>query len=122
MKDEIRRTDYPPHYSELLQATTELGFTMASDAQTCSLLRTLVASKPAGKMLELGTGTGLATAWLLDGLSGGASMTTIDNDPNCIDIARKFLAHHQQLEIVLSDGAAWIEQNLSNRYDFIFAD
>jgi hypothetical protein len=31
-------------------------------------LRTLAASKPAGRFLELGTGTGVATAWLLDGM------------------------------------------------------
>jgi predicted O-methyltransferase YrrM len=29
------------------------------------MLRMLAASKPGGRFLELGTGTGIATAWLL---------------------------------------------------------
>jgi predicted O-methyltransferase YrrM len=36
-----------------------VGFTMASDAWTGALLRTLAAAKPGGSLLELGTGTGL---------------------------------------------------------------
>jgi predicted O-methyltransferase YrrM len=41
---------------------------MGSDLLTGSLLRLLATAKPSGSILELGTGTGLATAWLLDGM------------------------------------------------------
>jgi hypothetical protein len=56
----------PTAYTGIDHATSQSGFTMASDSQTCSLLRTLAASKPAGRFLELGTGTGLSTSWILD--------------------------------------------------------
>lgn len=49
---------------------------MGSDHLTGSLLRTLVASKPSGMVLELGTETGLATAWLLDGMDAQARLIT----------------------------------------------
>jgi hypothetical protein len=39
--------------------TRASGFTMASEPLTCSLLRTLAASKPSARFLELGSGTGL---------------------------------------------------------------
>jgi len=39
---------------------------MPSDVMVGALLRLLAAAKPGGRMLELGTGTGLATAWVLD--------------------------------------------------------
>jgi hypothetical protein len=44
------------------QDTEALGFTMMSEPRTGALLATLAASKPGGRMLELGTGTGLGTA------------------------------------------------------------
>ena len=47
---------------------------MPSDPLTCTLLRTLAASKPGGQFLELGSGTGLSTAWLLDGMDARATL------------------------------------------------
>jgi hypothetical protein len=55
----------PTALEAILRETADLGFSMASELQTGSLLQTLAASKPAGRFLELGTGTGVATAWLL---------------------------------------------------------
>ncbi|WP_310586228.1 hypothetical protein [Lacihabitans soyangensis] len=54
----------PVAYYTIDAATKDMGFTMPSDILTCSLLKTLAASKPNGKYLELGTGTGLSTAWI----------------------------------------------------------
>jgi predicted O-methyltransferase YrrM len=53
-----------------------ISFTMPSEPLTCSLLRVLAASKPAGNFLELGSGTGLSTAWILDGMDADARLTT----------------------------------------------
>src|SRR5262245_25410557 len=52
----------PAALQAILRDTAGLGFSMASELQTGSLLRTLAALKPAGRFLELGTGTGVATA------------------------------------------------------------
>src|SRR2546428_13072636 len=60
---EIRQV--PAVVDAIRRDTRQLGFTMASEPQTGSLLRTLAASKPSGRFLELGTGTGVGTAWLL---------------------------------------------------------
>jgi len=49
--------------------TAAVGFTMISEHKTGALLRALAASKPGGAFLELGTGTGASTAWILDGMS-----------------------------------------------------
>ena len=53
---------------------------MASDLYTGSLLKTLAASKPSGRFLELGTGTGLATAWIIAGLDEKSSLISIENN------------------------------------------
>ncbi|HLZ87937.1 MAG TPA: class I SAM-dependent methyltransferase [Puia sp.] len=112
----------PSPYTLIDKATRESGFTMASDVDVCAFLKTLAASKPGGKFLELGTGTGLSTSWILDGMNASASLISVDNDPAVLQIAKQFLGDDHRLHLVESDGAAWIEQNRNLKFDFIFAD
>ena len=95
---------------------------MASDVLTCSLLRTLASSKPAGQFLELGTGTGLSTSWILDGMDENSLLTSIDNDPKFLEIAQSSLRNDKRLKLVCTDGAEWVEKNRDKKYDYIFAD
>lgn len=113
---------FPKGYLEIEQATKTLGFTMASDVLTCSLLRTLAASKVNSTFLELGTGTGLSTAWILDGMDARSSLISIDNAPEFLEIAQNFLGDDNRLQLVLTDGAEWINANKDHKFDYIFAD
>lgn len=113
---------FPKTYNDIDEATKLSGFAMASDVLTCSLLRTLAASKPSGKFLELGTGTGLSTSWILDGMDIGSTLISIDNDPLFLDIAKKHLEFDNRLNLVLADGGKWIEENKTQKFDYIFAD
>lgn len=112
----------PESYFAIVQATKDLGFTMPSDMLTCSLLRTLAATKPSGKFLELGTGTGLSTSWILDGMDPNSTLVSIDNDKSVLNIAKTNLGKDSRLSLVLSDGEDWVLGNLEKRFDFIFAD
>src|SRR2546421_12929459 len=85
--DDTTNLNPPAVVKELAQAAATLGFSMSSDLLTGSLLRTLVASKPAGEMLELGTGVGMGTAWLLAGIDPGAHLTTVDLNEKTTAIA-----------------------------------
>ena len=89
---------------------------------TCSLLRTLAASKPSGKFLELGTGTGLSTAWILDGMDEDSSLISIDNDPAFLGIAERFLGDDERLHLISLDAGKWVEDNRQKKFDYIFAD
>jgi predicted O-methyltransferase YrrM len=121
MTEEILQ-QYPRAYEQIDEATKSSGFTMASDVLTCSLLRTLATSKPGGKFLELGTGTGLSTSWILDGMTDDASLVSIDNDSQFLGIAESFLGDDKRLELICTDGAEWVEANRDQKYDYIFAD
>jgi predicted O-methyltransferase YrrM len=121
MTEEINR-ELPKTYNDIVKATALSGFTMASDILTCSLLRTLAASKPSGRFLELGTGTGLATAWILDGLDIYSTLVSIENDPLFLEIAKNKLGFDNRLSLVLTDASIWIDQNKDERFDYIFAD
>ncbi|TDE14583.1 O-methyltransferase [Dyadobacter psychrotolerans] len=113
---------YPKSYLEIDEATKVSGFTMASDVWTCSLLRTLAASKPGGRFLELGTGTGLSTSWILDGMDDESTLISIDFDPRFLEIAKRFLSNDKRLSLLEADGADWFEANKDEKFDYIFAD
>ena len=121
MTEEINQP-LPKTYSSIATATGLAGFTMASDILTCSLLRTLAASKSCSKFLELGTGTGLSTCWILDGMDVDSTLVSIDNDPLFLEIAKKNVGSDNRLNLLLADAGTWIEENRDQRFDYIFAD
>src|SRR5450432_3978144 len=121
MTEEINQ-QYPPTYIDINKLTISSGFTMASDVLTCSLLRTLAASKPAGRFLELGTGTGLSTSWILDGMDDDSTLISIDNEPEFLQIAERFLGNDSRLNVISIDGGKWVEDNRQQKFDYIFAD
>jgi predicted O-methyltransferase YrrM len=114
-------SDIPVQYETIASETKKLSFNMASDLQTGSLLKTLIASKQAGRILELGTGSGLATSWMLQGLSEDADLTTIENNEVLLDIARKQLKD-DRIDFVLADGYEWLKNYSGEKFDLVFAD
>lgn len=104
------------------RATERVGFTLASEPKTGSLLRALAASKPGGQFLELGTGTGVGTAWLLAGMDARSRLTSVDSDATVQEIARRYLGHDSRVRFHLGDGAAFLEQSGQQQFDLIYAD
>jgi len=121
MTEEINQK-LPKTYIDLVESTKSSGFTMASDILTCSLLRTLAASKPSSKFLELGTGTGLSTSWILDGMDNESTLISIENEPLFLEIAENKLGIDNRLNLILTDGGKWLEENGCQKFDYIFAD
>jgi predicted O-methyltransferase YrrM len=114
-------SDIPVQYEHIAEATRAIEFNMASDMQTGSLLKTLAASKPFGRILELGTGTGLATSWIIDGMDDKTSLITVENNELLLDIARKAL-QDARVEFVLANGYEWIQNYTGEKFDMVFAD
>jgi predicted O-methyltransferase YrrM len=108
---------------ELLQRDDEaLAFRLASDPLTGSLLRTLAAIKPDGRILELGTGTGVGTAWLLDGMDSESRLISVDNDPNVIAVAKRYLEVDRRVTFFTEDAASVLSRLPKAAFDLIFAD
>jgi predicted O-methyltransferase YrrM len=114
----------PPHFQEIWSATEAIDFPMASEPLVGALLRTLAASKPGGNFLELGTGTGLSTAWLLDGMDLASRLISVECDRNVIAIAQGFLGHDPRLRLHREDAGAFLEAlgQGQPKFDLIFAD
>ena len=113
----------PPDTLDAIEARTkELGFGMASEPRTGALLRVLAASKPSGRLLELGTGTGIATAWLLSGMDAASTLTSVDTDPKVQAVAQEALGKDPRLTLVTEDGAAFLRRQTPLSFDLVFAD
>ena len=113
----------PEVVESILVETTQIGFPMASEPLTGSLLRTLAASKPSGKFLELGTGTGVSAGWLLDGMDQNSKLVTVDNNQTVVSIAQKYL-DDQRISFHVGDAGEFLEQlkEKDQQFDLIFAD
>lgn len=119
--DDLAAIALPAGYERLLARSRDAAFTMNSDVLTGSLLRTLAASKPGGALLELGTGCGLGTSWLLDGMNDAASLISVDTDPRVQAIAAGAFARDARLTLLLEDGADFLAST-DRRFDLIYAD
>jgi predicted O-methyltransferase YrrM len=112
----------PPVLDAIQKDTEALGFTMASEPRTGALLAVLAASKPGGHLLELGTGTGVGTAWLLSGMSADSRLDSVDADGNVVAVARRHLAADSRVAFHVLDGADFISRSPQSRFDLIYAD
>ena len=120
--DDEPRTTIPQPVLAIETATQAHAFSMASESRTGALLRALGASKPGGAFLELGTGTGIGTAWLLDGMDATARLVSIDVNPELSAIAGRFLGDDERLTLVVADADAWLAEAERGPFDLIFAD
>jgi predicted O-methyltransferase YrrM len=112
----------PAVLSDIYVDTERIGFTLASEARTGALLRALAASKPGGEFLELGTGTGVGTAWLLSGMDARSHLTSVDSESKVQDVARHHLGHDARVTFHLGDGGAFLDQSSGRQFDLIYAD
>lgn len=122
LMNDLSNLQEPKTLAGIWADTRASGFTMASEPLTCSLLRTLAATKPSARFLELGSGTGLSTAWLLDGMDANSSLITVDNDESFLSILNKHLGNDTRLTVICNDGDEFLRSLKGQQFDLIFAD
>lgn len=115
-----------PATLEAIEADAEdLGFGMSCGEAVGHLLRALAAAKPGGRILELGTGVGVGTAWLLAGMDEHARLDTLDNDAERLGVARRHHTLDPRVTIYETDGGEWLSARATDEgpgYDLVFAD
>lgn len=97
------------------------GFAMSCEPEVGALLAVLAAAVPAGgRILELGTGAGVGTAWLIHGLAGRTEVDvlTVDNDHAVDPCTRADWPPYVRL---VADDAVRATAS-EGRFDLIFAD
>lgn len=89
-----------PRVLQGITSTTEdLELTMGDELRFGSLLRTLAGSRLGDRVLQIGAGSGILTAWLLDGMGTGSSLTSLEADVELARVAGRFLGRDERLEI-----------------------
>jgi predicted O-methyltransferase YrrM len=112
----------PPVLAAILEQSRKLDFTMASEPKTGALLRALATSKPSGRLLELGTGTGVGTAWLLAGMDATSTLISVDTNFSFQSVAQGILGNDPRLSLVLEDAVDFLVRQPPASFDLVFAD
>jgi len=98
MQNEEHRVNVSQALSVSVEAfqreAAHLEFDASCELQTAQFLTTLAASKPGGRLLELGTGVGLSTAYLLAGMNAEASLETVDLEERFSAAAQRLLGRY----------------------------
>lgn len=83
----------------ITSTTEDLELTMRADMRFGSLLRVLAASTAGGRILQLRAGSGLLTAWLLDGMPADGTLLAGEPDAELHRVAERFLGRDGRLEL-----------------------
>jgi predicted O-methyltransferase YrrM len=98
------------------------GFRLSCEPAVGQLLAVLAAHLPAGaRVLELGTGAGVGTAWIAGGLlpRTDVTVTTIEKDPQTAALAAR-AAWPQFVDLRVGDALDMLGE--TGAFDLIFAD
>lgn len=117
---EIRRR--PEAVESIVSDTEAMAFSMISETKVGALLAALAASKPAGRLLELGTGTGHGTAWLLAGMDAASTLDTVDADERVVAVAQRHLGADGRVRFHVMDGSEFLRGTTPRQFDLIYAD
>ena len=120
--DTVEGLRVPAALPAIVDATRALRFLFASNLEFGPLLRMLAASKPGGTLLELGTGTGVGTSWLLDGMDAAARLVSVERNPDVQAVAKKYLGEDPRVTFMLGDGADYLSSCPAASVDLLFAD
>lgn len=112
----------PRSHAAIEAKCQEIGFNMPSDIYVGTLLKSLVASKPCGNFLEIGTGIGLSLSWMTDGMDDCGSIISIDTDAGLTEIVSHFFMLDPRVNILCQDATKWIKNYSGDKFDLIFAD
>ncbi|MCT9007372.1 O-methyltransferase [Streptomyces rhizosphaerihabitans] len=113
---------FPVSLPALRAAARAAGFIRSCEERTGSLLAVLAAACPGGRILELGTGVGEGTAWLLSGMDRASHLVTVELDEVVQRVAREELGSDPRVTFVAEDGGAWLRNYGGEPFDLVFAD
>jgi predicted O-methyltransferase YrrM len=113
---------YSTYIPEMVQASKELaennGFENSCSDEVGRLLSVLADQVKQGKILEVGTGFGVGSSWILSAIPPTVQFLSVDNSKEKIDVTSNLL-NYKQVEFFHGD---WKEIIGKGPFQFIFAD
>jgi predicted O-methyltransferase YrrM len=120
--DDSPNCNVPAHVEAIRAAAAAIDFDMSCEDKTGALLRVLVASRPRSRFLELGTGAGVSTAWILDGMDSASTLLSVVSDAKVAEIAKAHLGNDPRVRFCVQDGEQLLKELQGQHFDLIFAD
>jgi demethylmenaquinone methyltransferase/2-methoxy-6-polyprenyl-1,4-benzoquinol methylase len=116
------QVDLPLPVANAGELAAKAGFGLSCDPEVGRLLAVLAAAVPAGgRILELGTGFGVGTAWMIHGLAGRGDVELITVDHSAEQLTEAARAGWPTYVKILVGDA--VESTAANgTFDLIFAD
>ncbi|WP_246943301.1 O-methyltransferase [Bacillus pinisoli] len=96
----------------------EKGFSNSCSDEVGRLLSVLVGQIRDGKILEIGTGYGVGSSWILSAIAPTTEFISVDNCKEKMDVVMNTLFHNQ-VKLYVGD---WKEVISEGPFQFIFAD
>jgi predicted O-methyltransferase YrrM len=115
-------TRLPDSVARVRTQAVQAGFTMSCEPSIGALLAVLAAAVPSGgRILELGTGAGVGTAWLVHGLADrtDVDIVTVDDAPASVALTAKS-TWPPYVRLVMGDAVQTTAHE--GTFDLIFAD
>jgi predicted O-methyltransferase YrrM len=101
------------------RAAAAAGFKFSCTPEVGRLLSLAAAAKPTGTIAESGTGCGVGTAWLHNGLGSGARLVTAERDEDLARTAADLFADDARVHVLTGDWRL-LEQHAP--FDVFFCD
>ncbi|WP_374999690.1 O-methyltransferase [Aeromicrobium sp. CTD01-1L150] len=110
--------DVPELVASTLVLSRQRGFITSTRHETGRLLATLAASR-SGTLAELGTGTGVGSAWLSSGAPREARIVSAELDPALAEDVQRLFSDVENVEIVSGD---WSTLEQYAPFSLLFVD
>lgn len=109
----------PPWVHEAKVLATRLGFDTKCSDEAGSLLRLLAATRPGGRIGEIGSGCGVGTAWLLSGCAPNSQLITVERQPARAAAVQAIFAADARVTVLSGD---WELIVAHAPFDLLFVD
>jgi predicted O-methyltransferase YrrM len=110
----------PPLVAHARAAAAELGFERTARDEDGLLLHVLAARRGVARAAEIGTGTGVGTAWIVSALAPGVPLFTAEADPRRATAARALFGDDPDVHVLQGDWRDVLPPEAP--FDFVFVD
>jgi predicted O-methyltransferase YrrM len=110
----------PPLVEKALALAGRVGFTRSCSAETGRLLQVLAGARGLERVGEIGTGTGVGSAWILSALDPEVAFVTVELDEERARLAATLLADDAAARVLHGDWRELLQDEAP--FGLLFAD
>lgn len=115
----VEPDEIPPLVLRAMELAERMDFKLSSIPEVGKLLQGLAGNIANGVIGETGTGCGVGSAWIINGMQPSSRLVTVDVDPDRAAAARALFADYPNVVVINGD---WKELAFQGPFDMMFLD